>query len=137
MPGDPDNTDLIRFLVNELGVDGLQQSAATMPGWTVTAPLWVWRGSGSGPPAKAAWYFLTIDGPVAVAIREAARRPSKGTARGFGSVRVTATIGTVSWQTLLFPSKNAGGYLLPVKADVRRRAALVADQPVVVSLSLV
>ena len=53
----------------------------------------------------------------------------------FGSVRVRAQIGDVTWQTSVFPL-NSGGYLLPVKAEVRKRAGIGAGDEVTVSLSL-
>jgi hypothetical protein len=43
---------------------------------------------------------------------------------GFGSVRVDVTIGSTSWSTSVFPSKDAGAYVLPVKAPVRRAEGL-------------
>lgn len=55
--------------------------------------------------------------------------------RGFGSVRVEASIGDVTWQTSVFP-QNSGGYLLPVKAEIRRRAAIAAGDEVSVTLKL-
>lgn len=109
--------DLARFLRDELGVD----AAPTGPhSWTFTGPVWVWRGSGNGPPPKAAWYFITIDGDVATAIRNATR----GSTGGFGSVRIAVTIRSTQWQTSLFPSKDSGGYLLPLKASVRKAEGL-------------
>jgi hypothetical protein len=54
---------------------------------------------------------------------------------GFGSVRVEARIGDVVWRTSVFPQKT-GGYLLPVKADVRRRAGIAAGDEVRVELEL-
>ncbi|MGH6659592.1 MAG: DUF1905 domain-containing protein, partial [Sphingomicrobium sp.] len=56
--------------------------------------------------------------------------------RGFGSVRVKARIGDVAWTTSVFPL-NAGGYLLPVKAKVRKDANIGAGDEVTVSLELV
>ena len=55
--------------------------------------------------------------------------------RGFGSVKVEATIGHVIWQTSVFPSKS-GGYFLPVKIDVCRRAGIAAGDEVTVMLEL-
>ena len=49
--------------------------------------------------------------------------------RGFGSVRVEATINRVAWRTSVFPQKS-GGYILPVKAEVRRRAGICAGDEV-------
>lgn len=81
---------------------------------TTTGTVWLWRAQ---PPAKGSWHFLTITGDAADAIRNAAG----GRSGGWGSVRVTATIGVTSWQTSLFPNKQLGGYMLPLKADVRKR----------------
>ena len=81
---------------------------------TATGPVWLWRAE---PPAKGSWHFLTITGEAATAIRNAAG----GRSGGWGSVRVTATIGKTGWQTSLFPNKQQGGDMLPLKADVRKR----------------
>lgn len=133
MGAPPTDTDLARFLSEELGVDSASTNDAP-PSWSITAPLWLWRGTrADGTPTPAAWYFITIAGDLADAIREASRGrvSSKG---GFGSVRVTATIGTTSWQTSVFPSKDAGGYLLPVKASVRKAESLADGSTAKVTL---
>jgi hypothetical protein len=119
--------NLARFLRDELGVAG----PADPQSWTVTAPLWVWRGNGTGPPPKAAWYFLTIGGTPASAIAAAA-----GVRGGFGSIPVLAQIGATIWTTSLFPSKSLKGLLLPVKAAVRRSERLLADSTVTVSITI-
>ncbi len=101
---------------------------------SVTAPLWLWTGG------QGSWHFLTIPEDQAVEIRAHSFGSGR---RGFGSVRVEATIGpstsseqTVSWRTSVFPQKS-GGYILPVKADVRRRAGISAGDEVTVLLQLV
>jgi hypothetical protein len=94
---------------------------------TVTASLWLWHGG------KASWHFLTVPAEHAVAIRLQSLT-SRG---GFGSVKVEATIGDVRWRTSLFPVKETGDYVLPVKADIRRRAGIAAGDDVTVTLDLV
>jgi hypothetical protein len=89
----------------------------------VIAPLWIWRGG--------SWHFITIPAEDAVAIR-AHSLLNRG---GFGSVKVEATIHDVTWRTSVFPQKS-GGYLLPVKADVRRRADIAVGDEVTVRLEL-
>ena len=54
---------------------------------------------------------------------------------GFGSVRVEAKIDEVVWRTSVFPQKS-GGYLLPVKAGVRREAGIAAGDEVRVELEI-
>jgi len=95
---------------------------------TVAATIWLWSGG------KGSWHFLTVPAEQAVEVRLLAR--AAGPRRGFGSVRVSATINGVTWRTSIFPQKS-GGYILPIKADVRRRAGISADDEVTVTLELV
>ena len=92
---------------------------------TVTVPIWLWS------EGKGSWHFLTVPPDEAVEIRA----HSFGTRRGFGSARVEATINGIIWRTSVFPQKS-GGYILPIKADVRRRAGISAGDEVTVSLEL-
>ena len=93
---------------------------------TVTAPVWLWS------EGKGRWHFLTVPPEQAVEIRLEAL----GTRRGFGSVRVAATIDGVTWRTSIFPHKS-GGYILPIKAAVRAQAGIAAGDEVEVTLALV
>jgi hypothetical protein len=121
------NPDLARFLRDELG-EG--DKAALVR--DVSGPLWQWRGTGKdGGPSPVAWFFVTIDGETADAIRAASTRTA-----AWGSIYVSATVGATSWQTSLFPSKQAGGYLLPVKAAVRKAERLVEGDVVNARISL-
>lgn len=113
--------DLARFLRDELGVAPEGSDAGP---WTVRGPVWLWQGS-DGAPAKGSWYFLTVNGDMASAIRSAAAK-----ADAWGSVRIEATIGGTTWRTSLFPSKAHGGWLLPLKAAVRK-AEKIAEGTVV------
>ena len=92
----------------------------------VTASLWLWSGG------QGSWHFLTVPAGQAAEIR-LRNLAERG---GFGSVRVEARIGDVCWRTSVFPVKRTGEYLLPVKAEVRRRADIVAGDEVTVSLEL-
>jgi hypothetical protein len=99
-----------------------------------TAPIWIW----SSDKAPGSWHFITIDGGVSDAIKATSimRRLEGGRPRGFGSMKVTATIGDTSWATSIFPSKERGGYLLPVKASVRKAQGLVAGDLAEVTLEI-
>lgn len=100
---------------------------------TVTAPVWLWSGG------QARWHFLTVPEDQANEIRAHSFGDNR---RGFGSVRVSATINpssrsgqTVTWRTSVFPQRS-GGYILPIKADVRRSAGIEAGDDVTVTLQL-
>lgn len=97
-----------------------------------TATLWLWSGEGQG-----SWHFLTIEGDAgeAISAHEAMRRLELGSGRGFGSVKVEAQIGGTSWKTSVFPSKTLG-WILPVKASVRKAEGIVAGDETELTLTL-
>lgn len=94
---------------------------------TVTSLLWIWKGS----DAAGRWFFITVPEEQSGEIKAHAF----GSPRGFGSVKVEARIGDVVWRTSIFPL-NSGGYLLPVKKEVRCKANLAAGDEVTVDLEL-
>jgi hypothetical protein len=115
-------------LREELGVAGPQGGT-----WQFAGPLWQWRGKAKdGSPSSTAWHFITITGDVADGIRAAA----PGRSAAWGSVYVTVTIGNTCWQTSVFPSKDVGGYLLPVKAAVRKAEKVAEGDEVTLTLSV-
>ncbi|MFL6730622.1 MAG: DUF1905 domain-containing protein [Sphingomicrobium sp.] len=89
----------------------------------VVAELWLWSGG--------SWHFITIPEENAVEIR-AHSLLNRG---GFGSVKVEASINGVAWRTSVFPQKS-GGYLLPVKKEVRCTAGIAAGDEVTLELEL-
>ena len=93
---------------------------------TVTSLLWIWKGEAAGR-----WFFITVPEEQSNEIRAQAF----GSPRGFGSVKVEARIDDVTWRTSVFPL-NSGGYILPVKAEIRRKAGLSAGDEVTVGLEL-
>lgn len=99
---------------------------------TVTATLWIWKSD----KAPASWHFLTIAGEAAEGIHALAlmRRLEFGKRRGWGAIKVTATIGETTWQTSIFPEKESKGWLLPVKAAVRKAENLVVGNEIEVTI---
>jgi hypothetical protein len=81
------------------------------------AELWLWDAR-----KDDSWTFVSVPVEDSTEIRDLVG----GQARGFGSVRVTATIGTTTWQTSIFPDAGKGAYVLPVKKAVRRAERLTA-----------
>lgn len=92
---------------------------------TVDSSLTLWHGE------SATWHFVSLPAEASVEIR-AHSLVRRG---GFGSVKVEATINGISWRTSVFPQKS-GGYLLPVKASVRRDAGIAAGDRLTVALEL-
>ena len=73
------------------------------------AKLWLWPGE------QAAWHFITVPKKESEIIKSKIK-----VRRGFGSVKVEATIGKTVWRTSIFPDAKSGTYVLPIKAQVRR-----------------
>ena len=92
--------------------------------FSFTTDLWIY-------PGPSAWHFLSAPQEAAEKIRFFV-----GKGAGFGSARVKATIGDTIWQTSIFPDKERGTYLLPVKADVRKKESLSAGDNVAVSIKI-
>ncbi|MCO1654540.1 DUF1905 domain-containing protein [Pseudonocardia humida] len=67
---------------------------------------------------------------------EEIRHRTEGMANGFGSVRVTATIGSSTWQTSIFPDAGQRTYVLPVKKAVRTAEGLTAGDTARVAVEL-
>lgn len=102
------------------------------PPFALETELWLWRAK---PPAKGAWHFVTIAGEAADAIRARAfELRAMGGARGFGSVRVRASVDGVAFDTSAFPQRDGGSYVLPVKAAVRKAAGVSAGDVVTVGI---
>lgn len=99
---------------------------------TFEAELWRWTPK---PPAKGSWHFVTVTGESADAIRARAfELRAMGGGRGFGSVRVEARVNGVPFATSVFPHTESGGYLLPIKGEVRRAAGVAAGDRVEVEI---
>lgn len=82
----------------------------------------VWRWTGA--TGTGVWFFITIDGAAGEALSATAlMRRMEGMSRGFGSLKVRATIGESEFATSVFPSKETG-WMLPVKAAVRKAEGL-------------
>ncbi len=96
--------------------------------YAFTAPLWRWQGNG-----PAAWYFITLPPDVSDDIEQ----QTDGMRGGFGSVKVSVTVGSTTWSTSLFPSSAHESYILPVKKQVRLAEELDEDDAVRVRLEIV
>ena len=85
----------------------------------VRAKVWLY-------PGMAGWHFVTLPKKQSAEIKSQFAMFR----RGWGSLPITATIGKTSWKTSIFPDKKSGAYLLPLKADVRKRERIVTGSRV-------
>ena len=82
-------------------------------------------------PGDTPWHFVNIDKKQSAQIKEL----YGANKRGFGSIPVVVTLGKTSWKTSIFPDKR-GPYLLPLKADVRRKEDIAAGDTITFSITL-
>ncbi|GAA1713504.1 DUF1905 domain-containing protein [Isoptericola hypogeus] len=76
---------------------------------TFSARSWLWQ-----VRTDSQWWFLTVPPDESDTLADLPLPP-----RGFGSIKVTATIGATTWSTSVFPSDEQKGYILPLKKAVR------------------
>jgi len=108
------------------GTDRRVGAVTTIGTFHFTAPLWRHRGADG-------WHFVSVPLEISDDIRDL----TAGIRRGFGSVRVAATVGRTTWRTSVFPSSREGTFMLPVKAAVRTGEGLQAGDEVRLHLVLV
>jgi hypothetical protein len=78
----------------------------------------------------APWYFITVPEEESFHLQAT----STFVSYGWGMIPVTVQIGRTEWMTSLFPKD--GGYLVPVKARVRKAERLEEGETVAVRLSI-
>lgn len=83
-------------------------------------------------PEEAGWHFITLPAELAADLREETAHLRKG----FGSIKVTATVAGTSWSTSVFPDTKSGSYLLPVKKAVRTATGIRSGDTVSVRLEV-
>jgi hypothetical protein len=94
---------------------------------TFDAELWMWDARRS-----ETWTFVSLP----VAISEEIRELTDGPRRGFGSVRVRATIGGSTWTTSIFPDTTRNSYSLPIKRSIRKAESLDTGDTTTVKVEL-
>lgn len=82
-----------------------------------------WRG-------PSPYFFAAVPDADVETVRQAAR----ATSYGWGVVPVAARLGEVAFETSLFPKD--GGYLLPLKDAVRRKANVTAGDTIAVEMTV-
>jgi hypothetical protein len=94
--------------------------------YRVTAKVWLYPGE------SANWHFITIPKPTSKEMKET----HGAHARGWGSLPVSVTMGETTWTTSIFPDAQSGTYLLPLKAQVRRKEGLFEGDTVTLTCTI-
>lgn len=93
--------------------------------YTFTSKLWIYNGQG-------AWHFITLPSDVSAEIKE-----NLGSGQpGFGSIRVASTIGDYTWNTSIFPDNKLNAYVIPIKAEARKKKGISDGDKVTISIEV-
>ncbi|MFF5084946.1 DUF1905 domain-containing protein [Actinoplanes sp. NPDC000266] len=88
--------------------------------------LWIWDAR-----KGESWTFVSL--PVDAS--EDIRHLTEGIRRGFGSLRVRASVGSSTWQTSIFPGSQ-GAFVLPIKRAIRKAQHLEPGDTAAVTVQL-
>lgn len=92
---------------------------------TFSAKIWLYEG-------PTAWHFVSVPQDISQEIKTVFGSAK----RGWGSLPVKVRVGTTVWNTSIFPDSKSGCYLLPLKAEVRKKEHLEAGQEVGFSIAI-
>jgi len=92
---------------------------------SIEAKIWLYQG-------YAGWHFITIPQKTSKEIKDFFGDLSGG----WGSLPVMVTIGKMKWKTSIFPDKKSRAYLLPLKAEVRKKENIGAGDVVAFSMEI-
>lgn len=73
-------------------------------------------------PGMSGWHFVSLSKKQSEEINKNFHKRKKG----FGSIPVVVTIGKSNWKTSIFPDKKSQSFLLPLKANIRKKEGIFA-----------
>lgn len=88
-----------------------------------TGTIWFWKG-------PAPWFYVTIPTEQSLDLKAI----SAAVTYGWGVIPVRVRMGSIEWQTSLFPKD--GRYLVPIKASVRKAENLEEGDSVAIWLEV-
>lgn len=78
------------------------------------------------PGMEGNWHFVSLSKKHSDDIK----RRFGANSRGWGSLPVFVTLGKTCWKTSIFPHKQEGVYILPLKAMVRKKEGIYNNDKV-------
>ncbi|MEK7636234.1 MAG: DUF1905 domain-containing protein [Patescibacteria group bacterium] len=94
--------------------------------YKIRAKVWLYSSE------KSAWHFITLSKKQSAEIMARFGLMK----RGWGSLPVVVTMGETIWKTSIFPDKKAQAYLLPLKAEVRKKEGIVPGKTISFSIEI-
>ncbi|MEK7148650.1 MAG: DUF1905 domain-containing protein [Patescibacteria group bacterium] len=94
--------------------------------YKIDARVWIY------PSETAQWHFVNVPKKESAEIT----KNFGAMKRGWGSLPVSVTIGKTTWVTSIFYEKRSECYILPIKAAVRKKEEILADDNIVFILKI-
>jgi len=88
-----------------------------------SATVWKYQGN-------AGWYFVSLPKELSAEIRDTLRNDEEG----WGRLKAVAQMGNMEWQTSIWFDTKADTYLLPLKAEVRKKEKVEEGQMIEVAI---
>ena len=85
----------------------------------------IWKHSSTG-----SWFFVSLPRDLSHEIR----KNLKWQEEGWGRMKAQAEIGELKWDTAIWFDKKRDAYLLPLKAEIRKKARLKVRDKIKVKL---
>jgi Domain of unknown function (DUF1905) len=101
----------------------MADGANERPGFQFAGPVWYWRG-------PSPYYFVRVPQEQCEDLADLAADVTYG----WGMIPVQVTLDGYTWETSLWPKD--GGYVVPIRARVRRDLGLDPDDIVTVHLTV-
>ncbi len=76
------------------------------------------------------WTIVSLPKAISVEIRDS----FKCLEQGWGRMKVTASVGSSEWQTAIWFDTKLGAYLLPLKAEIRKKENIVLNTDVEIAV---
>lgn len=102
------------------------QFSTKQPELKFKSKVWLYSGKGG-------WHFASIPNDISLKVKEL-RGPIPSR---FGAVSVIATIGDTTWDTSIFWDKKSNSFLLPLKAEVRKKEKIEKEEVIEIGLKIV
>lgn len=84
-----------------------------------TAKPWLHPGAGG-------WVFVALPGKLSKQIRSFLKAEEEG----WGRLKATAIVGNSEWQTSIWFDTKLNAYLLPLKAEIRKKEGVVVGKEI-------
>jgi hypothetical protein len=87
----------------------------------------VWQHASPG-----GWYFVSLPDTMAKEIRQLLQSEEEG----WGRLKAKAILGNSEWKTAIWFDTKRNTYLLPIKADIRKKEQCTIEKEVAVTIIL-